>query len=125
LFVGKRFSLDSDLIIGRNYSRFGPGIIGLPLWYFGTNLGFDSDHEDNSISNFLFLSAIMILSGEHFAYHIPVKNTTDISSYISLLRFKQMQDARNSENQDKMESSTCFALGIEINILRDLFCLHK
>lgn len=110
MFVGERFSFDSDLLLGRNYAHFGPGIIGLPLWYIGIGSDFSFSTEAD-ILNFIFIGAIMLLSGEHFAYHIPVKNNTDISPYLSLLRFKQTynDDLKRSENTVR------FAVGLEMN----------
>ena len=32
VFMGKRFSFDSDIVFGKDYVHFGPGIIGLPLF---------------------------------------------------------------------------------------------
>jgi hypothetical protein len=114
MFVGKRFSFDSELMLGNGYGHFSPGLIGLPLWYFGSNLSFSSDEED-SFAKFLIMGAMMILSAEHFAYHIPVENNTDISPYLSFLRFKQVSVTIDAEHPDGLESSTCFAIGLEIN----------
>ena len=114
MFVGKRFSFDSDLLIGQNYVHFGPGIIGLPLWYFGTNLGFGSGDE-NSFASFLFMGAMMLLSAEHFAYHIPIQNNTDISPYLSLLRFKQVTGLQDPKYSDGINSSVYGAIGVEMN----------
>jgi len=116
LFVGKRFSFDSDLILGHDFAHFGLGIIGLPLWYIGLHSGFNFNIVDEqSLKGLLVLGAIMILSGEHFAYHFPVANATDISPYISLLRFKQLKNEQDTVNPDGIVSTTGCAIGIEIN----------
>jgi hypothetical protein len=45
MFAGKRFSFDSDLLIGHDFLQIGPGIIGLSAllsgfdWSFGTEEG--------------------------------------------------------------------------------------
>lgn len=116
IFVSNRFSFDSDLILGRGFTRFGPGIIGLPLWYIGLNSGFNFYIEDKeSLEGILVMGVILILSGEHFAYHLPVSNTTDISPYISLLRFKQQRNEYDLASSDGIESDSGCAFGIEIN----------
>jgi hypothetical protein len=114
MFVGKRFSFDSDLVIGPDYVHFGPGIIGLPLWYFGVNLGFSSSDE-NSLASFLFMGAMMLLSAEHFAYHIPIQNNTDISPYLSLMRFKQISGLQDPKYPNGVNSSVYGAIGLEMN----------
>lgn len=114
LFVSDRFSFDSDCVIGPNYMHFGPGIIGLPLWYLSSTLNFNTeDHQ--SVETFLFLGAIMILSAEHFSFHIPMKHNTDISPYMSFLRFKTITEISHTKEPDKTNSTTNFAVGLEIN----------
>lgn len=116
VFVAKRFSFDSDLILGRDYLHFGPGIAGLPLWMLasGAGLGFSGDN-DNSLTEFLIMGALMLLSAEHFAYHAPVAKGLEISPYLSLLRFKQLNDVMDSESPDGTVSSANAAIGLEIN----------
>jgi hypothetical protein len=115
VFVGKRFSFDSDVMFGQNFMQLSPGVIGIPAILLGYELGFGSDEEDNSFAEFLIMGALMVLSVEHFAYHIPVKGYIDISPYMSLLRFRQFTNVANSENADGIEGSACFAAGIEVN----------
>ncbi len=31
LFISKRFSLDGDIVFGRDYLHLGPGVIGIPI----------------------------------------------------------------------------------------------
>jgi hypothetical protein len=114
LFVGDRLSFDSDLVLGPDYVRFGPGLIGLPLWCIGISSGFNFSDE-NSIGSVLFMGAIMLLSAEHFAYHIPIQNNTDISPYLSLLRFKQISGLLDPKYTDGINSSVYGAIGLEMN----------
>ena len=132
MFLGKRFSFDSDLVIGKNYFHLGPGIIGLPLWYFGsglilendTPLSFDSfDNEEGSLPIWLFLGAVMLTSAEHFAYHFPLDSKTDISPYVSFLRIKQIPAKKYPDGKDDVVTPACFAMGMEINKYFNRFVL--
>ena len=114
-FVGKRFSFDSDIMFGQHFMQLSPGIIGIPAILLGYELGFGSDEGDNTFSEFIIMGMLMVLSVEHFAYHIPVKGYIDISPYVSLLRFRQFTNVANSENADGVEGSACFAVGLEVN----------
>jgi len=114
MFVGERFSFDSDLVLGSEYAHFGPGILGLPLWCIGISSGFNFNSE-NSLGSVLFMGAIMLLSAEHFAYHIPIENNIDISPYLSLLRFKQISGLQDSKYPDGINSSVYGAIGLEMN----------
>lgn len=114
MFVGKRVSFDADLVIGKDYVHFGPGIIGLPLWILGTELGFSSD-EDDSFAWFLFKLTAMALSAEHIAYHFPLQSKTDISPFISVLRFKQLTiDNLNAAPEDNYAHAS-FVAGVELD----------
>jgi hypothetical protein len=115
VFVGKRFSFDSDIMLGQNFMQLAPGIIGIPAILFGNELGFGSGEGDNTFTEFIIIGMLMVLSVEHVAYHIPVKGYTDISPYVSLLRFRQFTNVANSENADGVEGSACFAVGLEVN----------
>ena len=114
MFVGKRFSFDSDLMIGRDFLQLGPGIFGLPALLLGYNWSFGTDEEDNTFTEFLILGIAVLLSAEHFSYHFPASNNTEISPYVSFLRFRNFGNAENSEN-GYGESSACFAVGFEVN----------
>jgi hypothetical protein len=122
-FAGKRFSFDSDILLGKNFMQIGPGIIGIPALLFSNGLGFGTDEGDQSFQEFLIMSAFILLSAEHFAYHIPIKNYTDISPYVSLLRFRQFTNVPGSQNTDGVEGSACFAAGLEINKYINRFML--
>jgi len=113
IFVGKRISFDADLLVGKDYIHFGPGIFGLPLWFFGTKL-FNSD--DDSLDGGGFFGLIMmILSAEHVAYHFPIQNSTDVSPFVSMLRFKQLNiDDINVAKEDNYAHAS-FVAGFEVN----------
>ncbi len=115
VFVGKRFSFDSEIMFGRHFMQLAPGIIGIPAILFGYELGFGSEVGDKTFTEFIIMGVLMVLSVEHFAYHIPVKGYIDISPYVSLLRFRQFTNVANSENADGVEGSACFAVGLEVN----------
>jgi hypothetical protein len=114
MFLGKRVSFDSDLVVGKDYVHFGPGIIGLPLWILGAELGFSSD-DDGSFGLFIFKLVAMALSAEHIAFHFPVKSNTDISPFISVLRFKQLNiNDLNAASEDNYAHAS-FVAGLELN----------
>ncbi len=122
MFVGKRFSFDSDLMFGKNYLHFAPGLMGLPLWYFGTDVVLNASGENTDemeeglpIEMFLLIGAVLILSAEHFAYHFPVHRTTDISPYVSFLRFKNISGLEIEGNSEINNSPVAFAVGLEFN----------
>jgi hypothetical protein len=115
VFVGKRFSFDSDIMFGRHFMQLSPGIIGIPAILLGYELGFGSGEEDKTFAEFIIMGVLMVLSVEHFAYHIPVKGYIDFSPYMSLLRYRQFTNVADSENEDGIEGSACFAVGLEIN----------
>lgn len=108
MYIGKRFSFDSDLVLGYDYAHFGVGLIGLPIWYlFFRDKLIASEHQ--TISEVLVIGVVMLISAEHTAYHIPLKNNTDLSPYISVLRLKK------SYNTDLVGDQAAFAFGFEVN----------
>jgi len=115
LFVGERFSFDSDILIGRQFVQIAPGVIGIPAILLGYQFGFGEEEENQTLSEILIMGALIVLSVEHFAYHIPVKSYMDISPYMSLLRFRQFTNVTDSQNAEGFESSPCFAVGLEVN----------
>jgi hypothetical protein len=115
MFLSKRISFDTDLVFGRDYIHGGPGIIGIPFWLlFSRPEGLQSNDE-TTFYGVLFVIAAMILSAEHTAYHIPVKRDTDISPYISLLRYKSSYKYGDYSNTKYAGEQFSFALGLEIN----------
>lgn len=100
VFLGKRFSLDADLVFGRDYVHSGPGLIGLPLCLIASGSIFKNEevsfwNDEGSLTDFLFSVAVIALSFEHISYHIPMKNNLDISPYLSLLRYKYAYEYGN------------------------------
>jgi hypothetical protein len=112
IFLGKRLSLDADLVIGKDYIHGGPGIIAIPFWLlFFSPSGLESD-GDGSFREFLIILAASVLSFEHLSYHIPLKEDLEISPFISILRFKQFT---LSEDTDFDDGQLSFATGIQID----------
>jgi hypothetical protein len=120
VFMGKKFSFDSDIVFGRDYCHFGPGVIGLPvamivLAKMDKNQDVSLKDEDGSFTTFLFLAAAVALSVEHFSCHFPVKNNMDISPYISLLRYKIAYKYGTYSDPDIIGEQFSFASGIQLN----------
>lgn len=113
MFVGKRISIDADLVIGENYIHWGPGIIGIPIWLLG-NKFFNLD-EDLSNGAGLFGFVMMILSAEHIAYHFPLKSTTDISPFVSFLRINNFNIYNLNTETEEYFSHVNFVAGVEVN----------
>lgn len=114
MFLGNRFSLDADLLFGKDYVHFGPGIIGLPLWLFSDELKFSSENE-GSFGLFLFSITMMALSAEHIAYHIPVRDNIEISPFISMLRLKQLYINDLTTSKEDNAAHASFVAGLELN----------
>lgn len=116
MFLGERFSFDSGFLIGKHHSQWGWGLLGLPLWMFGMEFLMDEEGEfDSEIIKLLFLGTVMILSAEHIAVHVPLKQKLEISPYVSFLRMKQFSQAFSEEHPDGYDGATCFAIGLELN----------
>jgi len=117
LFLGKRFSIDGDLVFGRDYVHLGPGLIGLPLGLLalGSENGVFFGDEGGSLTEFLFSIAAIALSFEHISYHIPVKNKLDISPYISLLRYKYAYKYGDYSDSNYIGEQLSFATGVQFN----------
>jgi hypothetical protein len=111
MFLGKRFSFDSEISVGKDYLTFGPGLLGIPCWL----LLFPSLNEDMSFDELIGVAILAALTAEHTAYHIPLKKYTDLSPYISLLKFKTYYGSYKDAHPDTWNNQVCFALGIELN----------
>jgi hypothetical protein len=122
-YLGKRFSFDSDLLFGRDFMQFSPGFLGVLCLLSGFDWSFGPGEDDNTFAEFLMMGISVLLSAEHFSYHIPVTNNTEISPYISLLRFRGFTMEENSDKGKSYESSACFAAGIEVNKYFNRFIL--
>lgn len=120
VFISKRFSLDADLVFGRNYVHAGPGLIGLPLGLIAMGNVFVNgsalfDNYEGSLIDFVFSLAAIAFSFEHISYHIPMKNNLDISPFLSLLRYKSAYEYGNYSNPDFIGEQFSFASGIQVN----------
>jgi hypothetical protein len=112
LFLGKRLSIDADLVIGKDYYHFGPGVIGVPLALFA--LGTDEEFSFDNFSDFLISLAVIALSFEHLSYHIPVRTDLDISPYISVLRYKSSSKHTDLSDPDFISDQLSFATGVQV-----------
>jgi len=120
VFISKRFSLDADLVFGRDYVHAGPGLIGLPLGLIAWSNVFVNDgtlfgNDEGSLTDFLFSLAAVALSFEHISYHIPMKNNLDISPFLSLLRYKSAYEYGNYSDPAFIGEQLSFASGVQIN----------
>lgn len=108
-FLGKRFSLDADLVFSRDYAHLSPGLIGVPLAFFVLGQG------DNTFGEFLGSVAVLALSFEHVSYHIPASDDFDISPYVSLLRYKYAYKFSNYSDPTFTGEQFSFASGLQLN----------
>ena len=120
VFLGKRFSVDADLVIGRDYVHTGPGLIGLPLYLIASASNSQNDElfswdDESSLTNFLISIAFVALSFEHISYHIPLAKDVEFSPYISLLRYKYSYVHRNYSDVNFVSEQFSFASGLQIN----------
>ena len=72
----------------------------------------EDDGGSVPFSDFLFIAAGLILSAEHISYHIPVKGSTDISPYLSLLRYKSAYEYGKYSNTNMTNEQLSFAAGL-------------
>src|SRR5664280_1081879 len=114
MFLGKRVSFDTDMVFGRDYIHAGPGIIGIPAWILVV-YSFGNESDDSPISELLFIAATMVLSAEHTSLHFPVRNSFDISPYLSLLRYKSSYEYGHYSNTGRTNEQLSYAIGLEVN----------
>jgi hypothetical protein len=114
-FVSKKISFDSDMVFGRDYIHGGPGIIGIPLWVLFWRTDAETNSDDLPLQDMLLKVAIILLSAEHVAYHIPVNKTMDVSPFVSLLRYKASYKYGDYSNVDFAGDQLSFTLGVELN----------
>jgi hypothetical protein len=120
LFISKRFSLDADIVFGRDYLHLGPGALGIPIILLaGRSMmrddGIALGEGGSSMTDILFYVAAMALSFEHISYHIPLKNKTDIAPYVSFLRYKSAYMYGNHSDPDFIGEQLSFTSGVQIN----------
>ena len=118
VFLGKRFSVDADLVLGRDYVHAGPGLFGLPLYLIASASNSDeffSWDDESSLTNFLISVAFIALSFEHMSYHIPLQKDVEISPYISLLRYKYAYVRSNYSDVNFVSEQFSFASGLQVN----------
>jgi hypothetical protein len=110
IFLGKKVSLDADLLVGKNYVHAGPGVIALPFWLllFSSSDSF----EDQDIKNFFIMVALGVLSLEHTSYHFRLDDNLELSPYISFLRYRINHIVTETKSKDEQ---FVFATGIHIN----------
>ncbi len=117
IYLAKWFSLDADLAFSKNYVHLGPGTIALPVWMVmmltGPGDGVDLNRE--SISMAFFVAAITIMSLEHFSIHIPTGPKSDLSPYMSLLRFRSSYPLEVSLPGTRTYDQFCFATGVKLD----------
>jgi hypothetical protein len=115
IFMSKHISFDSDLVFGKDYFHFGPGLIGIPVWILVLGSYTSLEESETPFSDLLFCAAAMILSIEHTSYHIPVKNSFDISPYLSVLRYKSAYEYGIYTNTNMTNEQLSFVAGLELN----------
>lgn len=115
VFLGEKFSFDTDIVFGRDYFHAGPGIIGIPFWYFLLGPSGLSTNEESTFTGVIVTIASMILSAEHIAYHLPVNNSLEISPYVSMLRYKASYAYGDYNNANYAGEQFSFAMGLELN----------
>jgi hypothetical protein len=120
MFLGKYVSFDSEFILGNDYIAFGPGLIGIPSWLL---LFPNLNEEIYSLEDLIGVGLLILMSTEHIAFHIPLNNLTDISPYVSLLRFKKYYKHGYADFPGISEDQASFAIGLEVNKYFDKFVL--
>jgi hypothetical protein len=111
VFISKRISIDTELVIGKNYVHAGPAVIAIPFWLLVFSGADMESFNDLGLEEYLFMAAAAVLSFEHISYHIPLNRDMEISPYVSLLRFRSA-----NQNFDKnIEDHLSFAFGAHID----------
>lgn len=110
-YFGRYFSLDGEIHFSHDYVNLGPGLFLIPCWYL---LNGASSFEIGSSGELVAWIFLTLLTGEHFAVHIPVNNFMDISPYVSLLSYKEIFVHNGYANRDYAPQQGCFTSGIEV-----------
>ncbi len=109
MFLGERFSFDSELLIGKDHTQLGLGLFGIPIWLLGMEIV-----DDDSFDSFIVTLILMLACAEHVAYHIPINQRFELSPYVSALRIKTFTEPDPYELPDDY-STFYFGLGVELN----------
>jgi hypothetical protein len=115
IFISRRFSVDGDLVAGKDYLHTGPGIIAIPFWLLTLSGTPVESEEGDRFAGFLLVVAATLLSVEHFSYHIPVNGDAEIAPYVSLLRFRFMSDQELADAVSKAKNQLAFAAGVQLD----------
>lgn len=115
IFLGKRLSVDGDLVIGRDYIHTGPGLIAIPFWLLTLSGTPVESGDGGGFSGFLLVVAATILSVEHISYHIPIQKDIEIAPYVSLLRFRFINTPETTNNPNASKGPVAFATGLQLN----------
>ncbi len=116
VFIGEHFSFDADIVFGRDYRHMSLGVIGLTVGLINTIFFWKDDKQPD-----IFFGILMLLAVEHFAYHGKLGANTDISPYVSLLRYTALK--RSSLTDNPKEEQNGFAIGIELNQYKNRFSI--
>lgn len=115
-FAGRYVSFDADIVFGRDYFHAGPGLIGVPVWMLISRpQGISYDDSEHPLSDFLFTLAALALAAEHTSFHIPAGSATDISPYLSALRYRVSYPIGVYNDPRYAGEQLSFALGLEVN----------
>jgi len=116
-FISKRFSVDADLVLSKDYVHISPAVIGLPLAYLYFKDFGNGEMGLNRDAIFTFFLAVAAIAGsvEHLSYHIPVNNNLDISPFISFLRYKYDYYENIQASPDYIDEQFSFATGLQVN----------
>ena len=120
IFVGKRLSFDTDIVFSKDYFHAGMGLIGIPLALlcFGT-----TSDDESSFSTLLGGIVAIAISLEHTAYHIPISLESDLSPYVSLLRYKFAYEHGVYNDPNVVNEQFSCAAGVELNRYYSRFIL--
>jgi hypothetical protein len=114
-FISKRFSLDADLVFGRDYIHGGPGLIGIPLGIMAFGAGLNSESISDTFTGLVVGVIAVAAAFEHISYHVPLKNNLDIAPYVSILRYKYAYEYGNYSDPDFINEQWSFASGVQMN----------
>jgi hypothetical protein len=115
VFISKRFSLDADLVFGRDYIHGGPGLIGIPLGILAFGAGLNSESISDTFTGLVVGVIAVAAAFEHVSYHIPLKKNLDIAPYVSMMRYKYAYEYGDYSDPDFINEQWTFASGVQMN----------